>query len=174
MSKASQYKNRNIRTVTLSDGTVLQVRKAGLDEFVEIGSIPQLLFSGIKATDPKNPEQMIATLKENKERLRKIQTIAACNCVLGAVGDDGKLEPFIVVDKPATECEGDEISFGDSLTSDDRIAIMNKVVAGKEVADKAATFREQPGLPADAGQGSTEVQPAPVGTDAPQPVGVVN
>jgi len=142
MSKlTSQLKSRNRKQVTLDNGAIIVVRRVDSMDYLELGQIPQVLFSNFSKLKNLPVEEQAKAILDNKDSTAEVHRVLFGNCVLGALVD-GKLEPIKFVQKPAIECEEDEVSISDDLTSNERnrlVAAINGVEGS--VADKSATFR---------------------------------
>ena len=114
MSIAEYKKKQNKTKIVDLEYFKVKIRQIKVKDYLGVKSIPS-----IYSLAEGNEE--VESVKDSEQDIFALVKALVCSCVLG---DEENDMPFIV-DKPANQCSAYEISFGDTLTSEDAFTIFN-------------------------------------------------
>ena len=133
--KLSDYKNNSFVTIELPSGAKARLKQVKMMGFVLSGSIPNIfdLSTGTVDMDKKGD------LGETKELVENV----ICDCVDRIIFEDGEA---VLVNKTASECKQNEISYVDHWSNDDAMEIFlyafEKSAPAQGGAGKVSEFRQ--------------------------------
>jgi hypothetical protein len=139
MSIAEYKKKHNAMSIVELEHFKVQIRKLKDRDYIGMDGVPSLYSIA-------EEEKGSGTEPESEDPVKMYNMVKGfvCACVSP---DESRGMPAIV-DKPESECQDWEISFGDTLTSEDAhiifMAINEFTVQGGESKEKMDSFREGP------------------------------
>jgi len=142
MLKASEYRKRLRKVITLPSGGEVEIRKLSASDFLSAGEIPLAFQEAIRSGDKAAVE---AAMKADPGLSKRINNAVLINGVVS----------MKLVDKPPRECSDDEISVHEIDPVDhkfivDSISELNNTNA--EAGTSLRRFPEESASPGDAGR----------------------
>lgn len=160
------YRKLSRKTITLPSGAACTIRKMKAADFLAFGRIPELFAAANRTGKKPDPEKMTP---EDITWFAKLGARILTHCV-GPLTMDG--QTVRIVDKPWADCAEGEIAI-EELEQGDANAIATAVKefsgAGKEGAEEARTFPEQPAASGESPSPGTGVPEVPNGCAGPGP-----
>jgi len=137
MSIAEYKKNQNKTKIIDLEFFKVKIRQIKVKDYLGVKSIPS-----IYSLAEGNEE--VESVKDSEQDIFALVKALVCSCVLG----DEKNEMPFVVNKPDAQCTAYEISFDDTLTSEDALFIFNALnefsSEGGLAEEDLATFSQEP------------------------------
>src|SRR3972149_8753364 len=150
MLKASEYRKRLRKVITLPSGGEMEIRKLSASDFLSAGEIPLTFLEAIRSGDKAAVE---AAMKADPGLSKRINNAVLINGVVS----------IKLVDKSPRECSDDEISVHEIDPVDhkfivDAISGLNNMNA--EAGTSIRRFPEESASPGDAGRDGEAVREA--------------
>lgn len=150
----AEYKKKNSQTKIIElEFFKVKIRKLKMKDYIQIQGVASLFSMGDESEE--QPQQTFSP-----ETFQAIKNFV-CSCVI----PDPSNGTATIVDKPENQCNDYEISFDETLTDADALAIFNAIqdfTSEGVASDDLATFQEEPESASsnnDNGEGVPQVSP---------------